>query len=507
MGKLAEKYFNIWSTEADFIINQSLEDEAGWDFLVENSDIQKSSVEDIHKPQVQYFFQVKSTNGRKRNTDIHLENLYRLAKSPIPCFYILLVFDTKLKPSKLYIKHVDKEIILKVLMRVAKSIKDEEFDLLHKKTINIKFEESACIKVLSGEKIRDFIEKTVGSDYSLYLKEKQNILENSGYEDGFGNFNLGFEDVNDIVDFTHLYLGMKKSIQLKKGSLALKRFGNIFKNISADDAKLEISPPIPNHIGVLYLFKEELPTSIFFKVKHYILDFNHLLDDKFKLNRIESKYFDILYNPTNQVARIIPNFNNDSELDILQFINYAHLFNELQIASSIEAKLFVENKSIFTLTPREQVETPILLIDIPLLENLARILVYFPCLNDVKPTLKQLYDLKDKIDLTDKILTMLPFDITANLLPNELIDMNDYYMYIDISLAFGTSTIRLICVLTGTVQLTKLNGFKFAIKNIEIIRDFSFLDTFPLISEAIQKIKSDIISRYTDLSMIEYIID
>ncbi|KTC66372.1 Uncharacterised protein (plasmid) [Legionella adelaidensis] len=501
IGKLAEKYFSIWCTEAEFVINQSIEDETGWDFFVEDSNLKQTTHQTIHEPEYTYFFQVKSTAGRARKVNIHLGNLYRLAKSPIPCFFIFMVFNSRLKPSKVYLKHLDKSLISEILKRVAKAIKNDEFNILHKKTLQIKFEEDNCLQLTDGSQIRAFIAKEIGKDYLQYRQDKEDFLKNSGYEDGFGNFNLGFENEADIIEFTHLFLGIKESIQLKKGSLLQKRFGYIFRNISADNAKLEISPPTPSHMGVLYLYKDNLPTQYNFSVKHYILDFNHLLDEKYRLNRIAWDYFDILYNPSNNNAQFIPNFNNSTNLNILEFIKYANLFNKLQSAGN-EAKLYINNKCVFTIRQNNSSE-PLKLIDIETLECLVRSSIFFPCLIEEKPSLEQVDKLKIEINLLDKIISFRPFEINLHFETDVISDMSDYYMFSNLTFKIGQSTIILVSVLTGKAKKIGINNFKFIIQKTNIERAMSAfepLSTFH--QQSSEELKKYIVEKYDDLPMI-----
>lgn len=501
IGKLAEKYFNVWCTEGDYVINQSYEDETGWDFIVEDSNIKQTTHQTIHEPEYTYYFQVKSTKGRTRKVDIHLEHLYRLSRAPAPCFFIYLVFDSKYKPQKLYIKQLDEDIMSRTLERVAKSIENNEFDKLHKKTLQIKFEDKDNLSLFDGRKIRGFVEKLVGESYLKYTSDKQKFLKNIGYEDGFGNFNLGFESEKDIIEFTHLYLGMRKSIQLKKGSLLLKRFGYIIENTAADNATLEISPPKPNQVGLLYIFQDDLPKQLFFSVKHYISALNCFLEEKYRLNRIESNYFDILYNPSNNSAQLVPNFNDHTRLDIIEFIKYANFFNWIQ-SSNIKVKLYVDGKSIFSLSPSTESERPINLIDIKILESLVRVSTYFPSLFEEMPSLYQINELKDKIELMDKIILHRPFEIDVDCQTNKISDTSIYNIVVNLTLTLGNNSIILISVLTGKPHKINDGCFKFLIEKTNIVRAISTLEPITSIDQSIKDLIVKVVATNKNLPLI-----
>lgn len=504
IGKLAEKYFSIWCTEADYVINQSTEDETGWDFIVEDSLLKQTEHETLHEPEYTYYFQVKSTKGRARKVDVYLENLYRLSKAPAPCFFIFLVFDSKFQPQKLYIKHLDEEITSKILKRVSKAIENNEVNKLHKKTMQIKFEDTDCLNLFDGINIRSFVEKIVGESYLEYKNNKQKLLENTGYEDGFGNFNLGFESEEDIIEFTHLYLGIKKSIQIKKGRLLQERFGYIFKTTSADNAKLEISPPKPNQIGLLHIFRDDLPTQIFFSVNHYISDLNPLLEEKYRLNRIESIYFDILYNPSSDKAKIVPNFNNHTRLNLIEFIKYANFYNWMQNPPGIQVKLYVDGKSIFTLCSPDGTKEPVDLIDIKILESIIRLSTFFPSIVEDMPSLFQIDALRDKIEAMDKIISLRPFEVQVNFQDNTLIDGLEYNIICQLTLVIGNNSIILISVLTGKSCNIKDGRYKFLIEKTNIIKAISTTEPITLINQSIQNLKEKIAEDYKDTLLIYF---
>ena len=102
IGKLGEKELSKWATQMDCTINKAVEDEEGWDFIVEFPP--EFSVEGKPQPldkadsPLKCWIQVKSTDEITGDRSVNLKNWLRLVKTPYPAFFLIFEFTGKDEP-------------------------------------------------------------------------------------------------------------------------------------------------------------------------------------------------------------------------------------------------------------------------------------------------------------------------------------------------------------------------------------------------------------------------
>ncbi|MGB3464989.1 MAG: hypothetical protein WBA74_06960, partial [Cyclobacteriaceae bacterium] len=78
------------NAQADAVINPSLNDEHGWDHVVEIELPQAvARPADLRTPVLACYAQIKTTRGTKPKTTVKLSNALKAARSPAPSFVFL----------------------------------------------------------------------------------------------------------------------------------------------------------------------------------------------------------------------------------------------------------------------------------------------------------------------------------------------------------------------------------------------------------------------------------
>lgn len=255
LGKLGEKVFDLWATEADLVINSSREDEAGWDFVVEKSphsaDPQIPSVP-VHTEtfSFQSRIQVKSTDASNGHIDVKLSNWLRMVDDPRPTFFVVLEFDGKDKPQRAFVVHVGEELIRRTLKRWHENaIQDQK--PLNKIWMRLSYGPENKMESLGGEYLLEKIIDSVDGveSWTNYARWKANLVQSAGFEGGNVQVSLQVPQKSDLPEdpdelIADLETGIIDSIPVKRAEIYRKRFG-----VQDDDPFLTKQDVTLQHIG------------------------------------------------------------------------------------------------------------------------------------------------------------------------------------------------------------------------------------------------------------------
>lgn len=96
IGRRGEKRFDTMCSDEGVTCNRSVEDDHGWDKMIEFPPKPAPFVALDMKPQGAIAaVQVKTTTGSSRSVSISLSNALNYARSPVPQFIVLVVLDGK----------------------------------------------------------------------------------------------------------------------------------------------------------------------------------------------------------------------------------------------------------------------------------------------------------------------------------------------------------------------------------------------------------------------------
>lgn len=255
LGSMGESKVEHWAHERDITPNRVNRDKKGWDIFLQipkpkTSDIIGEPLMDIVPPEISCLVQVKATDRSKgRIPGIKLSNWSRLAKAPLPVFFIVLEYDGKNDVQKAYLVHLDETWISKTLKRLRKLGSGGE-SLLHKRTMLLTYSEHDRFTP-TGEDLEKSIRSHVGSDPLTYLKKKVKWLETVGFDEHpiKGSFSLPpmprDQLMTLLVDFS---IGLVDELKLASFRAEEIRFGiprSLHPEPSPDNIRMKIGgiPP------------------------------------------------------------------------------------------------------------------------------------------------------------------------------------------------------------------------------------------------------------------------
>jgi len=233
LGEMGEATLKSWAAQVGVTANKAGQDKRGWDFILEFPNQQfepnTSSYDKVIKP-IQCFVQVKATDNNTGSLAIKLSNWVRLVNTELPAFFLVLDFDGENDCQKAYLIHIYENEIRKVLKRLRKLSLKINSGKLNKKTLNLNWNEDDLIMSLDGSGLVESIEKNI-KDFKTYSKRKIDLIENVGYENEQGKFNLNLSipDSYKSGDFGEFWvdfsLGLTGDIEINSGEIWDMRFG------------------------------------------------------------------------------------------------------------------------------------------------------------------------------------------------------------------------------------------------------------------------------------------
>ena len=218
MGRAAQDAFKHMCSLANLTCNPSLEDDYGWDFLVEIPLAPTpDSPADKWPAAISAFVQVKSTSGVRRWTEMKVSNAIQLAKKPEPCFLVL--FHRQDECERIYARLFDRQDMERALRRAREtSIHGQP---AHKAKVTFRFSD--------GEEhtndLADWLVTRVRGLGAGYGVEKSQLAESVGYENKNWKAKFTFVGTRGWDDFVDLQLGLKDHLKVSKFTLFDERFG------------------------------------------------------------------------------------------------------------------------------------------------------------------------------------------------------------------------------------------------------------------------------------------
>lgn len=218
-GRKAQDAFKHMCSTADITCNPSLEDDYGWDFIVEIPSAPPADDMPSDKWAAAYptFVQVKSTQGTRRQTEMKVSNALQLTKRPQPCFLVL--FHQQESSERIYARLFSQRDMERTLKRAR------EISLCgqraHKAKMTFRFSDDE-------ERTSDLLEWMVSSVRALgieYGSEKSQLAARIGYESRNWKVNITLGSTSECDDFVEMQLGLKEEIEISGFKVFDERFG------------------------------------------------------------------------------------------------------------------------------------------------------------------------------------------------------------------------------------------------------------------------------------------
>lgn len=218
-GRSGEKRFSVLCSDAGLTCNESVEDDFGWDMLVEFPPRPQPLLAiDQRAIQTKVSVQIKTTKGAGRSVTISLDNALRYAKSPLPTFIVLVVLSSG-GSARYFVKHVWTPVIGAWLL-AAREADAREVRATNKERVSVTFDDS---DEHSDDPLA-WIENQVAAVAHPYATAKTHLCETIGFENSRGVAKITFE-ADGPDEFLDLQLGLGMGLRAHRFVFTSERFG------------------------------------------------------------------------------------------------------------------------------------------------------------------------------------------------------------------------------------------------------------------------------------------
>jgi len=198
--------------------------------------------------------QVKATRNADRPIAVKLSNWERLAKSPLPAFFLVVEVGTTNKVGRAFLIHIAEEEISGVQGRLRK-LKARDRGKLHKYSLRLSPKAKDRQPSLDGISLLAAIRAAVGADLRRYFSTKANWLDTVGYDQYRYHMKFRF-DIGESDDLYEMMAGFANGERNQLPVVGLRvqesRFGiasDIEGHSGVGDAFLRI-PSIPSQMDL-----------------------------------------------------------------------------------------------------------------------------------------------------------------------------------------------------------------------------------------------------------------
>ena len=219
-GRPAQDEFKLLCSKGEITCNPSLEDDHGWDFIVEipTPVSDRLLADKVHAPRP-VLVQVKSTSDKPAKTRIKLSNALKFANNELPCFVVLFQYNKKGERQHIYACHFWKDLIKRALKRGRKvSIEGKP---TNQSMMSVSF-------IDQDDHSDDLIEWMINTVNALpigYGNEKRELANKLGYEGQNYRGELAIGPLKGIEEIVDHVLGLTDYLPVTRIKLIDSRFG------------------------------------------------------------------------------------------------------------------------------------------------------------------------------------------------------------------------------------------------------------------------------------------
>ena len=218
MGRHSEDSFKQQCSRDRITCNKSLEDDHGWDYLVEIPMVAPAGTpEDKLPPVTSALVQVKSTRAARPRLAMKVSNAHQLAKRSEPC--VLVLYHKLQEGTRIYARIFNERDISRTLKRCRElSVAQTP---THKARISFGFSASED----HTSDLVQWLRKTVQELPDDYINGKKTLAKTVGYERKGYQANITFVTPRGIDDIVDLELGIKDELEVSRFTVFDMRFG------------------------------------------------------------------------------------------------------------------------------------------------------------------------------------------------------------------------------------------------------------------------------------------
>jgi hypothetical protein len=232
-GRAGEKAFSYVCSVCGATCNPSLEDEQGWDFIVEFQSLGLPGISaDLQQQIPAALVQVKTKERRGLSVRMKLSNALKLVRSQNPAFVVLATYSENGSSPTWHATHLWDQFMAQTLKRAREKSRDgvDEKDF-NKSWISFSLN-GADAK--GDTELLDWMEATIRHSGDDYAAAKRAVRDRVGFDgaDLVGTMQIGpIGSLDELIDHQ---LGLTPTIPLQKIILSQRRFG------------IDIALPLPN---------------------------------------------------------------------------------------------------------------------------------------------------------------------------------------------------------------------------------------------------------------------
>jgi len=237
IGRRGEKRFEVMCSDAGVTCNRSIEDDYGWDKLIEfpARSVPFAAI-DMQPAHLVAGVQIKTTEGSSRTVLISLSNALRYAKSDLPQFIVLVALDGP--EPRFFARHVWGSLIAEWL-KAGRQADADGVTATHKKAISVVF--SAGDE--QGAGLLDWIRSEVDGVAEPYAATKRRFVDVVGFEGGRGtaHMSLALQSVDELLE---VQLGLRPEVDATRFTYTSERFGIRARKpeIDEENVRLQLTP-------------------------------------------------------------------------------------------------------------------------------------------------------------------------------------------------------------------------------------------------------------------------
>ncbi|KQM88568.1 hypothetical protein ASE67_02145 [Sphingomonas sp. Leaf23] len=233
IGRRGEKRFDLMCSDAGVTCNRSIEDDYGWDKLIEfPARLVPFASIDMQPGHVVAAVQVKTTTGSSRTVSISLSNALRYAKSDIPQFVVLVTLDGA--EPRYFARHVW-SVLIADWLKAARQADANGVTATHQSSVSLGF----SLQDERGPGLLDWIRAEVEAVPAPYATAKRRFVDTVGFEHGFGtaHMTLTLRNVDEMID---IQLGLRPHVDAKRFTYTSERFGIRARRPEIDESDVQV---------------------------------------------------------------------------------------------------------------------------------------------------------------------------------------------------------------------------------------------------------------------------
>lgn len=241
LGEMGQSYFKMLLKSVGWIVNDSNDDKAGWDFEIEP--VSPSAIDYSTHSRSVYRVQVKSTCSKNAKVQLTYSNLLNLIRFGAPSYIVLFKYENGEIPTQCYVLHISREFSENVLKSLRTREISKDGVVLNKNTKVVNFESSPMITPPDGQGLLNLLNEHVESSYLDYCKAKIEWLEQFQKESGKRLFKLSFSDEASVIAMANRLIGLDAKANVKvKAYVAPFGIEDPKSLVESSEVDLQISP-------------------------------------------------------------------------------------------------------------------------------------------------------------------------------------------------------------------------------------------------------------------------